>query len=181
MDAQSPHLLERGDAAGELGVRAGVRDGPEPAIAEDLQIVLRHVHAVEAAAAVIKVAEGIKQLRRRLAPAAAALGHLARGLGNVREHRRVQRAGQFAGLGHLGEVRGILRVQAELIGDQRVQGVEFAVLALELLRAAAAPAQHQLMRRRAVTLAGTKTAPASMRRRNLYRLNSIPNASTAHR
>ena len=28
-------------------------------------------------AAVIKVAEGIKQLRRRLAPAAAALGHLA--------------------------------------------------------------------------------------------------------
>ena len=101
------------------------------------------MHAVEAAAAVIKVAEGIKQLRRRLAPAAAALGHLARGLGIVREHRRVQRAGQLAGLGHLGEVRGILRVQAELIGDQRVQGVEFAVLALELLRAAAAPAQHR--------------------------------------
>jgi hypothetical protein len=44
---------------------------------------------------------------------------------------------------------------------------------------AAAPAQHQLMRRRAVTLAGTKTAPASMRRRNLYRLISMTNASTA--
>ena len=143
MDAQSPHLLERGDAAGELGVRAGVRDSPEPAIPEDLQIVLRHVHAVKAPAAVVKVAEGCKQLRRRLAPAVLTLGHLARGLGIVREHRRVQRAGQLAGLGHLGDAGGVLRVQAKLIGDQRMQGVEFAVLALELLCAAAAPAQHR--------------------------------------
>ena len=140
---QSPHLLERGDAAGELGVRAGVRDSPEPAVTEDLQIVLRHVHAVKAPAAVVKVAERFKQLRRRLAPAGLALGHLARGLGIVREHRRVQRAGQLAGLGHLGDARGILRVQAKLIGDQRVQGVELAVFRFELLRAPAAPAQHR--------------------------------------
>ena len=104
MDAQRPHLLERGDAAGELGVRAGVRDGPEPAVTEDLQIVLRHVHTVEAPAAVIEVAEGFKQLRRCLAPAGLTLGHLARGLGIVREHRRVQRTGQLTGFGHLGEV-----------------------------------------------------------------------------
>ena len=104
MGAPSPHLLGPGGAACELGVRAGVRDSPEPAVTEDLQIVLRHVHTVEAPAAVVKVAEGFKQLRRRLAPAGLTLGHLARGLGIVRERRRVQRTGQLAGLGHLGEV-----------------------------------------------------------------------------
>ena len=60
--------------------------------------------AVKAPAAVVKVAERFKQLRRRLAPAVLALGDLARSLGIVREHRRVQRTGQLAGFGHLGEV-----------------------------------------------------------------------------
>ena len=101
------------------------------------------MHAVEAAAAEIEVTEALEQLRRRLAPALAALGHLARGLGVVREHRRAQRARKLARLGHFGKAGGILRVQAKLIGDQRVQGVEAPVLRLELLRAAAAPAQHR--------------------------------------
>lgn len=61
----------------------------------------------------------------------------------VREHRRAQRARKLARLGHLGKAGGILRVQTELIGDQRMQGVEAPVLRLELLRAAAAPAQHR--------------------------------------
>ena len=103
------------DAAGKLGVRAGVRDDPETARAENVQIVLGHVHAVEAAAAEIEVTEALEQLRRRLAPALTALGHLARGLGVVREHRRAQRARKLARLGHLGKAGGILRVQAELI------------------------------------------------------------------
>lgn len=142
-DAKLPHLPQRGDAAGKLGVRAGVRDDPEPARAENVQIVLRHVHAVKAAAAEIEVAETLEQLRRRLAPALAALGHLARGLGVVCEHRRAQRARKLARLGHLGKAGGILRVQAELIRHQRMQGVEAPVLRLKLLRAAAAPAQHR--------------------------------------
>ena len=43
----------------------------------------------------------------------------------------------------------------------------------------AAPAQHQLMRRSAATFSGTKTSPFSIRRKNLYKLTSMPIASAA--
>ena len=99
------------------------------------------MHAVEAAAAIVIVPQLLKEHRRRDAVALDALPHLFFGLGIVRKDRRFEFFGKRAEVAKLLNGRGILRVRAELIADERVEGVVFMILLLEQLRLSAAAAE----------------------------------------
>ena len=105
---------------------------PAPA-REDINVLVGHPDAVEAAAAVVEQAQIVKQLRGRPPVPLQAAVHLGAGLGVVAEHGGLQLVrGPGDEAEHIG-ARGVFRVKAHPIADHRPHGRVFFIAAVNIV------------------------------------------------
>ena len=124
----------RRHAAGQLRVGAGVGYNMQPFFREQIHILFREMNAVIAASAIIKQSQGIQELRRSHAVALQTLVRLRPCFRNMGKKRRLIFVHHFRHLLQQLLGTGVLRMDAQHIGNQRMHPVQSQVAFLHHLK-----------------------------------------------
>ena len=134
-NAHLQHFFHRGNATGQLGVGAGIQHCVNAVFFVNIQVLIADPDTVKCTAPVVPQPQLLKQRRRGHAVAADAALHLALRLTGVHIHRRLVLLCQRRNGLHNGAVGGVLCVEPQLVGHQRVMVVVGVVVFIQKCRA----------------------------------------------